>query len=547
MTPYDKILYPSYSHPQTHPDNLAVIGKLFGLTAAPVSQCRVLELGCGNGTNLVPMAWGLPGSRFVGIDLAEVPVRQGQTMAADLDVENVRLVAGDVMQIDASWGAFDYILAHGLYSWVPSEVRDQVMRICQRNLAPHGIAFISYNTFPGAHLRQMLREMMLFHTRQVESSEERLEQALALLSFLQRAHTREDDEYALWLRKELGRATSLDRSHLFHDDLASVNYPVYFHQFMAHAVEHGLQFLGEADFFEMSDHIFAPEIRHILKGTAGSRILREQYLDFLKCRRFRQTLLCRADAKITSDPDPGAIAGFRVSSKAKEARANANETGNGKSESGGDSGEGVLFSTPKGARVQTDYAAGAAILKTLEERYPERLTLTEILADARSRMKSASEEPKPSEAGNFLLQLYSAGVVEFRTERSPAVRQPGDLPKTSPIVRWQIERGNTVTSLDHQLLEVEDEIGKKLIQIMDGTRGRLQLAREMMELLKSRRSFAARSSKSSRKTCRSSGNWGCWCNRGQPGSTSKNPFSIIRLMSPPKAFKSKPSGSSPRV
>src|SRR5437588_8144401 len=103
MTPYDKILYPSYSHPQTHPDNLAVIGKLYGLNVPPVTGCRVLELGCGNGSNLIPMAWGLPGSQFVGIDLAEVPVRAAQEMAADLDIENVRLVAGDVMQIDSAW------------------------------------------------------------------------------------------------------------------------------------------------------------------------------------------------------------------------------------------------------------------------------------------------------------------------------------------------------------------------------------------------------------------------------------------------------------
>jgi methyltransferase-like protein/2-polyprenyl-3-methyl-5-hydroxy-6-metoxy-1,4-benzoquinol methylase len=487
MTPYDTVLYPSYSHPQTHPDNLAVIGKLYGLNPASIKQCRVLELGCGNGTNLIPMAWALPGSRFVGIDLAEVPVRAGQEMAADLDVENVRLVAGDIMQIDASWGEFDYILAHGLYSWVPTEVRDRVMRICQKNLAPNGIAFISYNAFPGAHLRQMIREMMLFHVRQVQAPEERLEQGLALLSFLQEAHTRADDEYAVWLRKELERAINLDRSHLFHDDLAGVNYPVYFHQFMAHAAQHGLQFLGEADFFEMSDHIFAPNIREILKGTAGNRIVREQYLDFLKCRRFRQTLLCRDDAKIASEPDPRAVAEFRVLSKAKEGKAPTTEATRQKETARSDAeGKEVVFSTPKGARVQTDYAAGAEILKILEDKSPERLTLEEILKTVRSRMKNPAEEPKLAEACNFLLQLYSAGVVEFRTQESVAVRRAGELPKASPIARWQIQRGTSVTSLDHQLLEVEDEIGKFLIQNLDGTRGRAQLVDELMQLLKSR-------------------------------------------------------------
>jgi tRNA G46 methylase TrmB len=68
LTAYDEVLYPSYTHNQTHPDRLATIATLFGLTPAPVERCRVLELGCGNGSNLVPMAYGLPGSEFVGID-----------------------------------------------------------------------------------------------------------------------------------------------------------------------------------------------------------------------------------------------------------------------------------------------------------------------------------------------------------------------------------------------------------------------------------------------------------------------------------------------
>src|SRR5580693_4601208 len=119
-TSYDSVIYPSYTHPQTHPDRLAVIGSLFGLEPAPVNRCRVLELGCGNGTNLVPMAWGLPQSEFVGIDLAALPVERGQRMIRDLALKNVRLVQGDLLQVDAGWGKFDYIIAHGLYSWVPA-------------------------------------------------------------------------------------------------------------------------------------------------------------------------------------------------------------------------------------------------------------------------------------------------------------------------------------------------------------------------------------------------------------------------------------------
>src|SRR3954462_4967292 len=169
LSRYDQVLYPSYTHGQTHPDRLAVISRLFGLQTPPVGGCRVLELGCGNGANLVPMAWGLPGSEFLGVDLAGEPIAQGQRMITDLALSNIRLVHGSITEIDERWGAFDYIIAHGFYSWVPADIQERLLTICQERLSPQGVAFVSYNAFPGGHLRNMLREMMLFHVRGCEA------------------------------------------------------------------------------------------------------------------------------------------------------------------------------------------------------------------------------------------------------------------------------------------------------------------------------------------------------------------------------------------
>ncbi|HTG45648.1 MAG TPA: methyltransferase regulatory domain-containing protein, partial [Verrucomicrobiae bacterium] len=379
-----------------------------------------------------------------------------------------------------SWGQYDYILAHGLYSWVPSEVRDKIMRICQKNLRAEGIAFISYNALPGAHLRLMLREMMLFHVRNTPSPEEKLEQATALLSFLEKGQAKADDEYAVWLHKELERTLNLDRSHLFHDDLAGVNHPVYFHQFMAHAAQFNLQFLGEADFFEMSDHIYAPAVREALTGTAADRILREQYLDFLKCRRFRQTLLCRKEVKLRREADPSAVTKFYISSKAKEQKSGGEKRASAANDS--PEQETVHYRTAKGAQVQTDYLPGRLILKVLEEAAPARVSFQELLQSVRAEV----QEVKTEEIGGFLLNLFSAGVVEFKTHGAAAARAAGPRPQTSPVARWQVERSDTVTSLDHQLLEVEDEIGKQLIRSLDGTKNRAQIADELLAFLKAR-------------------------------------------------------------
>jgi SAM-dependent methyltransferase len=181
LTAYDQVPYPSLAHVQTHPDRLATIAALFGLQTAPVERCRVLELGCGDGMNLISMAHGLPQSEFFGIDSAGRAIAEGNQTIDDLSLDNVRLQQLDLMKFAANDVAFDYIIAHGLYSWVPDPVRDRILAICSECLSQNGIAYVSYNTYPGGHIRDMVREMMLFHVRGASDVGQKIAQGRALL------------------------------------------------------------------------------------------------------------------------------------------------------------------------------------------------------------------------------------------------------------------------------------------------------------------------------------------------------------------------------
>ena len=160
QTSYDEFPYKTVPFAQTHPDRLATLAWLFGLEPTPIERCRVLELGCSSGGNLIPMAATLPHSEFIGIDFSAVQISQGAADVAALGLANVRLLQIDLRDFGEVFGSFDYIVAHGVYSWVPNDVQEKMLDICARQLSPSGVAYISYNTLPGWRLRGAVRDVM---------------------------------------------------------------------------------------------------------------------------------------------------------------------------------------------------------------------------------------------------------------------------------------------------------------------------------------------------------------------------------------------------
>src|SRR5437762_1595533 len=183
---YDAVSYPGYAHAQTHPDRLSTIAALFGMTPGPSERCRVLEVGCGDGHNLIGMASALPESTFVGFDLAGQPIASGREMLERLGLKNVTLTQQDLMSLTPDIGSFDYVIAHGFYAWVPSPVQDRLLTLCREVLAPQGVAYVSYNAYPGCRLREMLRDLMQFHVRGVDEPSARIAAAKAAVDFVRR-------------------------------------------------------------------------------------------------------------------------------------------------------------------------------------------------------------------------------------------------------------------------------------------------------------------------------------------------------------------------
>jgi SAM-dependent methyltransferase/methyltransferase-like protein len=459
ITPYDQVIYPNQCHSQTHPDRLAVIGELFGMRPAAPQQCRMLELGCGDGTNLLPLAYCFPDSRFVGVDLAPTMIAEGQKAIASLGLKNVELHCLDIASFPRIGENFDYVVAHGIYSWVTPEVREALLAICSARLKEQGIAYVSYNCFPGGHIRRMAREIMRFHVRGETEPQKRLEQAVAVTRFIANS-LEKPDAYRKVFHEQLEQIQRYGPGYLFHDDLAEINDPVYFVEFMSKAARHKLQYLSEADFFEMQEHTFSAEARQALGVMMESRVTFEQYLDFVKCRRFRQTLLCHSTEQL-SIPRPEVVQGFYISS---DARPEDNGEKNGKV---------VRFRTPRGGALSLDHPGAKAALSFLTQCWPGTVSFDELCKTAVESMTSADEASQETRQtlADIFLEAFRAGVVTFRKTPVRCATTVSEHPTVWAYARSQIQRRDSVTTLRGDNIRIGDEHGKRLLQLLDGSRG----------------------------------------------------------------------------
>ncbi len=469
---YDQVRYPGRPLAQTHPDRLATIAGLFGLAAAPPDQCRVLELACGDGGNLIPMALCLPGSDFVGVDLAERAIARGRSVVNALGLSNISLLPLDLMDAGRELGEFDYIIAHGLYSWVPPEVRDRLLSICATNLAPHGVAYVSYNAQPGFHRRQMFREMMLYHVEKVEDPAARVRQATELIERLDERHP-ESALTRLLLKEELHHISESEPWLLYHDDLEPSNYAPQFYEFMEHALRHRLSYLGEADFFEMQDFIYPESVTAALERFAGHDVvLKEQYLDFIKGRRFRQTLLCHDHVTLDRNLRPERMVSLYAVSAAQPVSPKPDL----------DTALFEEFRGPRGAALRTDYAPAKQALRRLSGIWPQALHFRELLAEAGGDALPLAE---------ILLQGYRCGLLVVYTLPRPFAARASERPTASPLARFEAQEGTLVTTLAHTSVELEDGAERCLLLSMDGTRDRAALLDGVRGFLRARATAGA--------------------------------------------------------
>jgi methyltransferase-like protein/2-polyprenyl-3-methyl-5-hydroxy-6-metoxy-1,4-benzoquinol methylase len=460
---YDEIPYPGYPYPATHPDLLAAIGILSGMDSPAVRSCRVLEVGCGEGSNLIPMALALPQAEFVGIDLAEKPIQQAQLLIDRAAITNITVRAMDLLDFTPDFGQFDYIIAHGFYSWVPAQLQEKLFRLCEEQLTPNGIAFISYNTYPAAHSRRACRDAMLFHLRTSGEASERVQKAKSILALIAESVEGKDTWKAV-VRDELERISRRDENVVYHDELSEIYSPAYFADFMADAVAHGLQFLGEASLHETICPPLKPELERKLREFAGEDLTAyQQYLDFIQFRGFRRTLLCRSTVSLRRDVQRERLQTLLFASPLRE----TSRKPDGK----------ITFKNQQGhGSVETDYALMVAAIQRLEQIWPRAESFDDLLKNVITQLPKESAAEARSDLMEVLFVLISKTLVQCRTQDLPVPATVSNRPIASALARVQAENGTTVTTLMHTHIEMEDRRTREFLRLLDGSHDRRALA-----------------------------------------------------------------------
>ena len=295
--PYDELRY--YSKPFSYTSIALLEGNatLWGLTPPALKGAKVLELGSSFGGNLISQAVYYPDTEFVGIDLADSQITQGNEIIQSMGLTNVRLETKNILDITPEFGMFDYIIVHGIYSWVPDNVKDKILEVCRENLTPNGIAYISYNTYPGWKSREVARDIMLYankYTQNLPLSEQTRRGKAVVQLFSDAIKSIESEKNNNKSRIEnFDNIQTKDEHYVAHEYLEYHNHPLYLNQFVDSLYQHQLAYIGDTD-FQLSYISWMPQhLRDMINQLSETDyVAREQCLDYLYDVAFRRSLLC---------------------------------------------------------------------------------------------------------------------------------------------------------------------------------------------------------------------------------------------------------------
>lgn len=473
-TLYDDVPYPSKSYAYAHPDRLNTIARLFGMAPVPLQRARILELGCGEGGHLIPIAAQLPDATVVGVDLAAEAIAVARQNIEALGLTNIQVHAGNIATFAPELSAFDYIIAHGVFSWVPANVRQAMLAFCKRHLSPQGVAYISYNCLPGWHLHRVTRDIMRVHAEQFSDPMEQVRQGQALVKFFAGATEGSKAPYAAVLATASRMIDKHDTSYFFHDFLSPENEPLLFQDFVALAEQHELGYLGDAMLGEMMPGAVSEGVLEVLNRIAPNLIRLEQYLDLIRGTSFRRSLLIHSEVELKRNLGAADLKGLYVTIHGGPSEGEIDVTNH----------DPVTFEANDGTEVTVGSPVGKAALLQLYAHRPIAMPFEALLDAALGWLDDPPTIEDATETlGGVLIHAYGAGLVDIVGRDRGMVNVLSDRPLADPYARHCAALGrDSVTNRRHEVVGCS-RFDRELLKLLDGTRTVQQLRAALLSLI----------------------------------------------------------------
>lgn len=443
---YDLVPYRHGAIPASHPARIGAIGRIHGLNCAAPDGCRVLELGCAEGMNLLPLAERFPRSEFVGVDFSPVQIATGEAARTAAKLENARLIAADLREFEPDEASFDYVVAHGVYSWVGDDVKDRMFAICQRALRPTGVAYVSYNTLPGWSLLDGLRRVLLAKIGSERDTQAQIDRARKTITALQESVAGQPGAHAELVSQALTDMLAKPPELLFHDELAATNDPRTFTEFISHAKDHRLQYVAEAHYATMPFEHVPDAMRAPIEKLEPSFIERQQFMDVIFQRWLRNSVLCHADAAVKREPDASVIRECALGLRLRPVGTRVDLA----------PGTPMRFADASQQAMDFHQPAEKALLAVLSQAFPARIPFANSIAAANRLLAQVKLPPieNESEICAFLFRLFTLDALDLMLAGEGAWLRTSTPPATSSLMKYQAQKGLPVINRWHEPVTV---------------------------------------------------------------------------------------------
>jgi SAM-dependent methyltransferase len=453
MTPYDQVAYPGVAYPFATPDRMSVFATLHGLLPTLPTEATVLELGCGDGANLLAIAQRFPSARCIGVDASESALAVARRRAAACGLTNVDLHRLDLAAF-AGPGPLppcDYVIAHGLLSWVAPAVRDRILTLVGQVLKPSGVAMLSFLTFPGQHDLEPLRALMRHHVANVHDPKKRIDQARDIALWqLDRTRRLHGEARAKLMHDIVLEWHQMPDAVFLHDLLADERHPLTLSAMASEAERAGLQWLANARMNEPRKELLPESLRDLVREVQDP-IRRQSYLDCFLMTRFRTSLFARASTPVQRSAKPTDFASFFATSIIPRAQLPDVQT--------------VVVETPVGSIRLS----------------PEATMLLRHLADHRPNALALSTLGDPEVVGLAASELWLAEAVDLTLVPPALAPALSNTPTASPLARLlAAERRETVTTLWHREVPLDEEAAA-VLAACDGVTTAGELDQDLLE------------------------------------------------------------------